>query len=70
MKLPRSLTRFFFPFRKETPYIPAFTSKLQTGLCVSHASVAVSLSVMPPAFSRSSHRLPGAFVMAGQRAKQ
>lgn len=26
MRLPRSLTRFLFPFRKETLYISAFTS--------------------------------------------
>lgn len=75
MRFPRSLTRFLLLFRKETPYTSTFTSKLQTGLCVSHSSVAVSLSVMPPSFSscaesRRSHRPPSRFVTAGQRAKQ
>lgn len=49
-RLPRPLTRLVFPFGRETPYISAFASKLQTGLCVSHAGAAASLSLMLPAF--------------------
>lgn len=37
MRLPTSLIRFIFPFRRETPYASAFTSKLKKGLCISHA---------------------------------